>query len=66
MVRTKTCERCVFFCDFRSVADPDDMQARDGQCRRRTPIALLLREDLLETVWPEVDAGQWCGEFEAV
>jgi hypothetical protein len=57
-----SCEACRFYCTW-----SDDI----GECRRRAPTAITLNrreigdpEDLIAG-WPTVQAGDWCGEFEA-
>lgn len=56
------CETCRF---YRAWSEDT------GECRRRAPAAVTLNrrelgdpEDLV-AAWPTVQAGDWCGEFQA-
>ena len=37
----------------------------DGQCRRNPP-AIIVLDDIPDTMWPEVHPLGWCGEFKDV
>lgn len=35
---------------------------RDGECRFGPPVAILMPNGTVETIWPEVLDGDWCRE----
>lgn len=65
---TEIAERCCAVCRWRgeSATYPDaGMSALTGlQCRRRAPIATGGMMSACVTVWPIVQADDWCAEFE--
>lgn len=53
---TESCSSCRF-------------RFSDGTCRRTAPkphVTFLKTRDATHVVWPTVEDGDWCGEFEAV
>ena len=62
MLDVARCETCRFYCVW---------SEDTGECRRHAPMAMALnRRDLgdpedIIAAWPTVQAGDWCGDFQA-
>lgn len=64
-----TCHSCRFFTEYLT-ADEDSQRTKPagrGACRIRSPQVVVLMEDgvppSVESIWPKVSSGMWCGEY---
>lgn len=55
-MKSDRCETCVFFANGN--------RFKEGQCRRRSPVASRILSDENAAVFPVVKYEDWCGEFE--
>lgn len=61
------CWDCRFWSsDFRDDAPDADHSFSRGECRRHAPISGMVGLGRFETLWPQTESDDWCGDFEAL
>lgn len=56
----KKCKNCIYF-----VPIDDENAESKGQCVRYPPCTFSDKLDFNFTMWPRVNATDWCGEFKS-
>jgi len=64
---TECCLKCRFFTPYEPAYlvefEREFIVKLQGDCRRRSPVLMQI-ENVMDTLFPEVRAEEWCGEFE--
>ncbi len=50
-------------CRFRINVNRPGIDGGEGECHRLPPFLMMLNQNY-KAIWPKVDSGMWCGEYQ--